>query len=118
MSGTCLGIINVTNPINAGSIKFISVPSNAEIFIDGEDQGVKTPFTATGVPAGSHTFTLKLEGYNDASGSVTVVARSTAQVSTNLTAISQPGKTGIGTILGVGLLGAGLIGAVIIAKRK
>lgn len=118
MSGTCLGIIIVTNQINTGSIKFVSVPSNAEIFIDSVDQGVKTLFTASGIPAGVHTFTLKLAGYNDASGSVTVVAGSTALVSTNLTAIASTGKSGIGTILGVGLLGAGIIGAVIIAKRK
>ena len=72
----------VLSPVAAatGSIQFVSVPVGAEVFIDGSDQGVRTPFTVTNIPAGDHTFTLKLAGYNDASGSVTVIGGSTVQV--------------------------------------
>lgn len=63
-----------------GNIQFVSVPSNAEIFIDGADQGVKTPFTVTDLPVGIHTFALKLAGYNDTAGSVTVLGGSVVQV--------------------------------------
>ena len=66
--------------IATGSVQFVSVPVGAEIFLDGADQGVRTPFTVTSIPAGGHTFTLKLAGYNDASGSVTVIGGSTVQV--------------------------------------
>jgi PEGA domain len=70
------------SPVGAvkGNIQFVSVPSNAEIFIDGADQGVKTPFTVTDLPVGIHTFALKLAGYNDTAGSVTVAGGSTIQV--------------------------------------
>lgn len=63
-----------------GSIQFVSVPVGAEIFLDGADQGVKTPFTVTDIPTGVHAFTLKLAGYNDTSGSVTVVGGTVIQV--------------------------------------
>lgn len=118
MSGTCQGVIIVTGPSATGSIKFVSVPPNAEIFIDGVDQGVKTPFTAPGIPAGPHSITVKFAGYKDASESVTVAAGSTEQVFINMTAISRPGKTGIGTILGLGLLSAGVIAAVVYSTRE
>lgn len=66
--------------IATGNIQFVSVPSNAEIFMDGVDQGFKTPFTVTDIPAGVHTFALKLAGFNDTAGSVTVVGGSTIPV--------------------------------------
>ena len=72
----------VISPVAAatGSIQFVSVPVGAEIFLDGADQGVKTPITVSNIPSGAHTFTLKLAGYSDASGSVTVIGGSTVQV--------------------------------------
>ena len=72
----------VISPVGVatGSIQFVSVPVGAEIFLDGADQGVKTPITVTNITAGAHTFTLKLTGYNDASGSVTVLGGSVIQV--------------------------------------
>ena len=62
-----------------GSIMFVSVPSNAEIFIDGQDQGAKTAYQIFNIPAGKHTFTLKLAGYNDTTGEVTVTGGGTVQ---------------------------------------
>jgi hypothetical protein len=76
--------------IAKGSIHFVTVPVGAEIFIDGADQGVKTITTVTDLPAGDHTFTLKLAGYNDITGPVTVVGGSTVEVYTVLTP-STPG---------------------------
>jgi len=67
-----------------GSISFASVPEGAEIFLDGEDQSVRTPVTITDVPAGSHTYTLKLSGYNDFAGTVDVLKDQTANVSAEL----------------------------------
>lgn len=71
-----------------GSIKFVSVPSGAEIFVDGVDKGVKTPYTVTDIPAGKHTFCLKLTGYNDTCGEVTVVGGVTVEVYATLTPVT------------------------------
>ena len=64
-----------------GSASFSSIPSGAEIFLDGADQSIKTPATITDVPAGSHTYTLKLSGYNDFAGTVEVIKDQTVSVS-------------------------------------
>ena len=71
--------------IAKGSIHFVTVPTGAEIFMDGADQGVKTITTVTNISAGEHTFTLKLAGYNDITGTVTVVGGSTVEVYAVLT---------------------------------
>jgi hypothetical protein len=63
-----------------GSINFISYPDGGEVFIDGMDQGIKTPANVTGVPIGMHTFTVRLEGYNDFSGTVEVLENQTVNV--------------------------------------
>jgi hypothetical protein len=81
----------VVNPaVTTGSISFASTPSGADIYLDGTLQTSKTPATITGVSAGSHTYLLRLVGYNDASGTVTVTAGQTATVSATL--ISTPGS--------------------------
>lgn len=80
----------VISPVGAatGSIQFVSLPVGAEVFLDGADQGVKTPVTITNISSGAHTFTLKLAGYNDASGSVTVIGGSTVQVYMELSPVT------------------------------
>lgn len=60
-----------------GNISFISYPGGAEVFIDGTDQGIKTPANVTDVPIGMHTFTVRLDGYNDFSGAVEVLENQT-----------------------------------------
>lgn len=74
----------------SGSIHFVSLPLNAGIFIDNTDQGVKTNYTVTNIPAGEHTFTLKLAGYNDFTGKVMVLGGSVVEVYVVLTA-ATPG---------------------------
>lgn len=64
----------------AGSASFTSSPSVARIWIDGIDKGVNTPNTISGLSAGSHNYTLKLAGYQDTSGSLSVTAGSTTTV--------------------------------------
>ena len=77
--------------IPAGSLHVTSVPAGARIVMGGEDKGV-TPATLERVPAGNCTLALSLAGYHDAVLSVSVPARQTMEVSTNLI----PG-TGSGT---------------------
>lgn len=71
-----------------GSIMFVSVPSNAGIFIDGADQGARTPIQIFNIPAGKHTFTLKLAGFNDTTGEVTVTGGGTVQAYATLSPLS------------------------------
>jgi len=67
-----------------GSIKFTSTISGAEVFLDGTDQGVKTPVTITDIPAGSHEYSLKLAGFLDYTGTVQVVENQTVEASAAL----------------------------------
>jgi parallel beta-helix repeat protein len=89
-------LVDYANPpaITAGSISISSVPSGASILFDGADKGV-TPATIKGIPAGSHTITLKKTGYLDYSGKVDVVAGQTVQVNPtlSLTPTSTPTPT-------------------------
>lgn len=96
--------------ITTGSLDISSIPIGADIFIDGGDIGIKTPATITNLPAGSHAYRLALSGYSDATGTFTITAGQTAQVSATLI---QKG-VGAGAIIGLGLLGAGIMGAVIL----
>jgi hypothetical protein len=72
-----------------GDVQFVSVPSNAEIIIDGKDLGVKTPLTVTGLKNGSHNWTLKLSGYNDSNGTVNVPSGGSTNVYTTMTPITS-----------------------------
>lgn len=67
-----------------GSIKLTTSIPGAEIFLDGTDQGIRTPSTITSIPAGSHNYALKLAGFNDATGTVQVIENQTAEVSVQL----------------------------------
>jgi hypothetical protein len=75
-----------------GSISVSSSPSGASIYIDGSYQGT-SPKTLTGIPAGSHTITLKLTGYQDWSQNVNVVTGQTSEISVPLDEI--PGSISV-----------------------
>ena len=57
-----------------GDIKCTSSPNKAAIWLDGKDTGKVCTSVLHVIPAGVHTITLKLTGYKDASGQVTVIA--------------------------------------------
>ena len=88
ISESCTVVVNPT--VTTGSISFASSPSGADIYLDGTLQTAKTPATITSVSAGVHTYLLRLAGYNDASGTVTVTAGQIASVSVTL--VSSPGS--------------------------
>jgi len=47
----------------AGSIEITSIPAGADIYLDGEETGKVTPFTMENIPAGSHTISVRKDGY-------------------------------------------------------
>jgi len=51
--------------MDVGDVKFTTSPSNAQIFIDGRDTGLRTTETIKGLAAARHTIRLSLEGYED-----------------------------------------------------
>lgn len=67
-----------------GDISVVSSPSNACIYLDGDDTSRFTDTILEDVPAGTHVVSLKKSGYLDSSQSVTVVAGETVHVSFSL----------------------------------
>jgi len=55
-----------------GSLAVTSTPAGATIFIDGADTGEVTNATLDGIAVGTHTVTLKKDGYADTTAEVTV----------------------------------------------
>lgn len=111
-TGTLFAYFTVPGP--KGSINFTSTPAGARIFLDGIDQGVKTPATLTGVPVGMHTYAMRLSGYKDNTGTVQVLENQTTKVSTSL----EGEGAGTGTLIGIALLGAGILGAAVYTTRR
>lgn len=60
-----------------GNVNFNSYPPGGEVFLDGMDQGVKTPVILTGVPIGEHIFTIRLDGYGDFTDKIEVLENQT-----------------------------------------
>lgn len=111
--------INVTlDPIESGtgSVKFFSNPVGAHIWIGEDDKGatIDTGLLVTNLQPGILTFTAKLEGYQDKTDTVTVVADTTTNKIVTLTSIAQAGIGGAGILLMAGLA----IGAIYMATRK
>lgn len=67
-------------PKLTGDISITSNPAGAEIWIDGNDMQKTTPDTIVDAPIGSHSFTLKLVGYNNTVGDINVVGGITSYV--------------------------------------
>ena len=74
-------------PDTLGSLSITTTPAGAFIFIDGVQRGV-TPATIPGLSAGTHTLLLKLDGYQDISTPVTIVAGKTQDYSTGMAKIT------------------------------
>lgn len=98
LSGTfaiCLLVLGVilagcegttVRPEETGSVRILSSPPGAEVYLDGEYRGT-TPATVTAVTAGSHTLEIRADGYDRWSSPVTVGAGSMVNISAALVAI-------------------------------
>ncbi|ASJ03497.1 hypothetical protein A3L09_09605 [Thermococcus profundus] len=83
--------VNVTLKPLTATVKVLSTPIGAEVYLDGESIG-KTPGNFT-IPSGSHTITLHLDGYLNYTTAVTVSPGETKVV--NATLIPIPAKLSI-----------------------
>jgi hypothetical protein len=70
-------------PDTLGSLSVTTNPAGVFIFIDGVQRGV-SPATIPGLSAGTHTLILKLDGYQDISTPVTIVAGKTQDYSSGM----------------------------------
>lgn len=80
--------------IGTGTLSVITDPAGAQVLIDGDVKGV-SPATIPGLPAGTHTLLLKLEGYYDLSTTVNVTIGQTQNYTTGLRKAFMPPATEI-----------------------
>jgi hypothetical protein len=71
-------------PAGTGSLTVTTTPAGAAVYIDGDFRGL-APLVVSGIPTGSHTVLLKLEGYQDLSAPVSITAGTMNEFSTGLT---------------------------------
>jgi len=83
-----------TTPPTTGLVSIQSNPAGAKIYLDGADTGFVTPKTLPNVPTGSHIILCRLNGYDDGSQSVNVIAGQTVSVQMILkkTEVLPPGS--------------------------
>ena len=74
-----------TEELAVGNLDISSTPQGASIYINDVLQtGIITPITITGLTPGSHTYRLTQPGYNDVTGTFTIVASQTTAVSVTM----------------------------------
>ena len=73
---------------SVGSIRIVSIPSAANIYIDGIYRG-STPMTVGDLAAGDHTVLLRRSGYREYTTTVTIPAGGTAELRPTLSALSS-----------------------------
>jgi len=78
-----------------GSIRVTSVPTGAQVFLDGVDKGQTTNCTLTNIAPGNRTVRLVLAGYTEYQGTATVTAGATANVTATLTPDAQAGALSV-----------------------
>lgn len=80
-----------------GTVGFASVPAGAAIVVDGTNTSSVTPADVSVTP-GEHSYELALDGYDLASGTVTVASSGRAEVAATLTATEDAGLMGSGEV--------------------
>jgi hypothetical protein len=101
---------------DTGSVAVSSSPTNADIYLDNVFKGI-TPSTLDSITPGTHTLVLKLNGYQDYSSQIQVVAGQTTQVSATLVETATPTSTPTtGSAPIIGLAAVALL--VLLVRRK
>ena len=76
--------VDITLTTATGSLAVTSTPAGAAILIDGADTGAVTNATLDGIAVGTHTVTLRKDGYVDATAEVTIEYNATATLHLDL----------------------------------
>jgi len=84
--------ITLIQIINTGSIYLTSIPSGAEIWLDGVNTTMTTPDTIKNLTPGNYDVTLKLQNYSDTTFTVSVTAGQTTSQNVTLVLIVTTGN--------------------------
>ncbi|MDD4126515.1 MAG: PEGA domain-containing protein, partial [Methanomicrobium sp.] len=91
-------LVLLQNPLT-GSIYISSQPLGANAYVDNVYKGI-TAITIPDIPTGNHEVTLRLSGYDDSTGTVSVSAGGTATVSVDMkTASKAKASPGFGMVM-------------------
>lgn len=88
-------------PPTTGTLMIGSEPGGAEVHIEQLAQGISlgtTPFTYSGIPAGTYLVTLKYPGYNDYSSSVVITSGATTSLFATMVRIPTTGYVDFRTV--------------------
>jgi hypothetical protein len=99
-----------------GSIAISSAPAGATVYLDNANRGI-TPLTLDAVAPGSHSLTIRLDGYEDWAGTVEVTAGQTSQVSPTLNEKAAPAPTDSGAAPLPALATLVFVGIVLTLRR-
>jgi hypothetical protein len=98
-----------TVPPGSGGLTVTSNPAGANVFLDNAFVGI-SPLTLPDVTAGTHTISMKLDGYQEYSVSTQVNSGAVSTVSAALTKVTPtPKSSPIPVLAGVAIFGAVLI---------
>ena len=87
----------LTPVISTGNLQVSSSPSGAAVYVDGHYFG-HTPTTVGNLAPGSHSVSLRLSGYQEWTGTVTINAGQTTSISPVLTAAPSTGSISVTSI--------------------
>lgn len=100
-------------PTGTGGLTVTSTPAGANVFLDNAFVGI-SPLTLPDVAAGTHTVSMKLDGYQEYSVSTQVNSGAVSTVSAALTKVTPTPKSSPAPIVA----GVAIIGAVLLFLRK
>lgn len=86
-----------------GGIAVSSEPAGAAVYLDGQYRGVTTSYgdlDLTGVAVGSHTLSVRLDGYDEYRLTIQVMPDATVKVRPRLVVAGNPARTAAPTVLG------------------
>ncbi|HTY16080.1 MAG TPA: PEGA domain-containing protein [Methanoregulaceae archaeon] len=98
-----------------GTLAVSSTPAGASIYVDNAYMGY-TPATLNPVASGRHTVMLALDGYQNYVTNVNVVTGGSVQVTSSLSPIATPTKSGADTT--VLAAGAGILASLAFIRRR
>jgi PKD repeat protein len=99
----------------SGSLAVITDPPGAEIFMDGDFNGV-SPVTITGLSTGAHTVLLTLKEYANTTTNISITAGQTQKYSVELKKVYKP--SAIDLLLAVGAIMMIAVIALVVMFRK
>jgi hypothetical protein len=94
-SGGTASVYTTLTPLTptAGSLNITSHPMGAEIYIDGKDYSMTTSGSSvvTAIPPGNHTYTLTMMGFQDKTGTFSIVSGNTTYLDVELVPLTTIG---------------------------